>query len=188
MTFDIPQDVHSVPSVAPCPKIYFCKSEGQHKSESEVRNDGRMGKPTKNEVTREGQRLQWFFLDRLAEGDEGKDIAERLSVSPAYITNVKGMGSNGRTGIGAEIVRRVKEQYGVHPDYFYEEYEGRKSYKLFPISAMRDEKRVRAVEQRLDAREEGEKQIELKLAKLDLEFTRLRQLLEKFDSTNTRKR
>lgn len=187
MTFDIPQDVHSGAVGVPSANIYICKSLGQPKCESGTRDNARVaGKSSKHEVTREGLRFQKFVLDRIAEGDTQDTIAERLGVSPAYITNAKGFGTNGRTGIGAEIVRRVKERYGVHQDYFFEDYEGLKSYKLYPISAMRDEKRVRSVEQRLEAREEGEKRIELKLAQLDLQFTQIRQLLESIDSKRKR--
>lgn len=56
------------------------------------------------------------------------------------------MESAGHRGIGAAIVRQVRDGVRVHPNYFFDDYEGERPYKMYLLTAIRDEKRVSAIE------------------------------------------
>jgi hypothetical protein len=56
------------------------------------------------------------------------------------------MERDGARGIGAAIVRQVRDGLRVHPNYFFDDYDGERAYKMYLLTAIRDEKRVSAIE------------------------------------------
>lgn len=56
------------------------------------------------------------------------------------------METAGARGIGASIVRQVRDGVRVHPNYFFDDYEGERPYKMYLLTAVRDERRVSAIE------------------------------------------
>jgi hypothetical protein len=150
------------------------------------------GKPTKNEVSREGERLGYLIRQledcechagpkakaANSHGMQAVEVAELLGKSEGYISNIKGFGTNGRSGFGADIVRLVKDRLGIDPHFFYDDYDGPKHHKLYLLSAKRDEKRIVAIEEKALAAEREQKDTNIKLAKLDADLSHIRQLLE----------
>jgi hypothetical protein len=60
--------------------------------------------------------------------------------------NIQKDSNAGRTGFGAEIVRRVKDGLGISPDYFYDDYEGLADPKVYSLDERRTENRMARVE------------------------------------------
>jgi len=73
-------------------------------------------------------------------------IAEELGLTQPYISMLAGGRREG--GIGAEIVRKVKDAFGVNPLYFYDDYKERRSYREYRIGSDVGS-HVRALEARL---------------------------------------
>jgi transcriptional regulator with XRE-family HTH domain len=101
--------------------------------------------------TREAQRLQWLIIQFERKGMSQAEFARRTGLHPPYLNAIRNMETAGARGIGAEIVRRVKDGLRIDPAYFYDDYEGERDHQLYPLSAKRDEKRVSAIEEELAA-------------------------------------
>lgn len=104
------------------------------------------GKPRRDTPTREGQRFSWLVLQLEREGLSQAEICRRTGISTTHLNQLRNIERGGRSGIGAEIVRKVKDGLQIDPAYFFDDYEGEKPFQLFLLSAKRDEKRVSALE------------------------------------------
>lgn len=110
-----------------------------------------MGKKTRYELSREGERFHWL-LNQLWNGGRGleqKQISKATGLSRSYLNtwiHIKDDSNAGRTGFGTEIIRRVKDGLKISPDYFFDDYEGQADHRLYLLSAKRDEVRMAAVE------------------------------------------
>lgn len=129
------------------PNLLICEDDSQRKCEPQMRDNARMaGKPRRDTPTREGQRFSWLILQLERKGLSQAEIGRRTGISPTHLNQLRNIERGGRSGIGAEIVRKVKDGLHIDPAYFFEDYEGEKPYELFLLSAKRDEKRVAALE------------------------------------------
>jgi transcriptional regulator with XRE-family HTH domain len=130
-----------------CPNIPNCEGESQPKCERKIRDTVRMaGKPRRDTPTREGQRFSWLLLQLERKGMTQVEICRRTGIAPSHLNQLRHIERGSRSGIGAEIVRKVKDGLQIDPGYFFDDYEGEKQHELFLLSAKRDEKRVAAIE------------------------------------------
>lgn len=77
------------------------------------------------------------------------EFCRRTGIHPPYLSAIRNMERDGARGIGAAIVRQVRDGLRVHPNYFFDDYEGERPYKMYLLTAIRDEKRVSAIEEEL---------------------------------------
>lgn len=166
-----------------CPKIPICEDSSQRKCESKTRENARMaGKPRRDTPTREGQRFSWLVLQLEREGLSQAEICRRTGISTTHLNQLRNIERGGRSGIGAEIVRKVKDGLHIDPAYFFDDYEGEKPFQLFLLSAKRDEKRVSALE-------DGLASTQRTAASQAVELAQLRELLlrqtQEYERTRT---
>lgn len=167
MTFDSLEAVHSGAAVA-CPEVLTCELQSQPICELTVRNTWLVGKKAKHELSREGRRFSWL-LNQLYQSGKGipqEELCRLTGLSKSYLStwiNILKDSNAGRTGFGAEIVRRVKDGLRISPDYFFDEYEGEADHRLYSLEERRTENRVARVEK---AQAETSAQLENILAML----------------------
>jgi transcriptional regulator with XRE-family HTH domain len=128
------------------------------------------GKPRRHVPTREGQRFSWLILQLEQKGLSQAEICRRTGIAPSHLNQLRNIERGSRSGIGAEIVRKVKDGLGIDPAYFFDDYEGQKPFELYSLSAKRDENRVAAIEKGLA---EDQRQV----ATLQTELAKLRELV-----------
>lgn len=105
------------------------------------------------------------------EGMSQVEFARRTGIGYSHLNAIRNMETASSRGIGAHIVRLVRNGLGIHPDYFYDDYEGEKDHKVYQLSAKREERRFAAIEETL-----AQQQRELaKLAELAAENLELKQ-------------
>lgn len=86
------------------------------------------GKPTRQEPTREGLRFHWLILQMTRKGITGAEIARVTGIKESHLSAFKNLHDDvgaGRTGIGAEIVRKMHDGYQLKWDYFFRPYKHR---------------------------------------------------------------
>jgi len=99
------------------------------------------GKKPSHGPTREGQRFHWLIHQLKDDGIDGAQLHRLTGINQAHISAFKNIEGSGKSGIGAEIVRKLKEGLGLDPDYFYDDYEGQRPYKVYLLKNRREEKR-----------------------------------------------
>jgi len=150
LTFETLEAVRSGQAVA-LPEILTCELPSQRKCELEVRNTWLVGKKAKHELSREGLRFHWL-LNQLYQSGKGmpqEEMCRRTGLSKSYLStwiNITKDANAGRTGFGAEIVRRVKDGFQTSPDYFFDEYDGEVDHRLYSLEERRTENRMARVE------------------------------------------
>jgi len=77
------------------------------------------------------------------------EFSRRTGIHGPYINAIRNMDSAGPRGIGAEIVRLVRDGLRVDPDYFYDVYEGEKHHKLYLLGEKRTEKELSSIKTEL---------------------------------------
>jgi hypothetical protein len=83
------------------------------------------GKPSRNEVTREGLRFHWLILQMLRKGGSGAEISRITGIKESHISAFKNIHEDvgsGRSGIGAEIVTKMYRGAHLDPLYFFRDY------------------------------------------------------------------
>lgn len=150
------------------PSLLICEGSSQLQCERLPRDNPRMaGKPRRHTLTREGQRFSWLVVQLEREGLSQAEICRRTGISTTHLNQLRNIERGSRSGIGAEIVRKVKDGLQIDPAYFFDDYEGEKPFQLFLLSAKRDEKRVSALEDGLAAAQRTAASQAVELARLN---------------------
>jgi len=108
-------------------------------------NPSRMGR-TRKDPSRELIRFSWLITQLEAAGISQMEVVARTGIKISYLNQIKSYEKYGKTGVGAETVRLAMDGLRLSPSYFFADYEGQQDFRLHLLSAMRDEKRVGAVE------------------------------------------
>lgn len=165
-----------------------CQRQSQDQSHRRPGDNSHVGgKPRKDQLSREAMRFGWLVSQLERDGISQSEMARRMTdagrhygtIDATYINKIKNAGVKGiGKGIGADIIRMVKDGLKVDPAYFYDDYDGQKPYQLYSISAKRDEKRVTAIESELA---ELKKQLADNLAETQRLHRSIAQLVERDD-------
>lgn len=108
-------------------------------------NPRRMGR-TRKDPSRELIRFSQLISQLEAAGISQMEIAHRTGIKISYLNQIKSYEKYGKTGVGAETVRLAMQGLRLSPSYFFADYEGQQDFRLHLLSALRDEKRMGAVE------------------------------------------
>jgi transcriptional regulator with XRE-family HTH domain len=127
------------------------------------------------------RRLAALIAQLEQRGMSGVDLADLIGVGESRLNKLKNYESSGRTSFEVEIVGRVMHGLKIDPLFFFEEYddakEGTRDYRLYLLSAKRDEKRVSAIEETVKRLEVGYADLTATNASQAAELIRLRQQL-----------
>lgn len=161
-------------SRAPCPTVYKTKLEGQHETKRTGGQNRRgMGKSARYTPTRELLRFHWLLRQLEDSGVTQKQVIELTGIKKSHLTQIVHYERYRKTGVGAEWIGLMTKGLHLDPAYFFDEYDGQKDFRLYLLSAKRDEKRVQSIETRLQT-------LELRDAEKDTRLAELREkLLEK---------
>lgn len=127
-----------------------------------------MGKQRRTVDSREVVRFRELIGQLERQGVNQSEIARRMasvakdgaSISQSYVNLIK-RANRPAQGLGADIVRMVRDAFGIDPAYFFEDYEGVKDYKIYSLDNRRVEKQLR------DYRTENDAKIAALLAEVD---------------------
>lgn len=134
------------PSAA-CSNHHISDGTSQHKRDFVKRdNPGVPGKRHLHAPTREAQRLAWLLQQLYREGLSQADVARRTGIGQSHLSAIQSVTVGGNRGIGAHIVRLVRDGLRIHPDYFYDDYEGEVDHKVYSLSEKREERRFKSIE------------------------------------------
>lgn len=151
-------------------------------------NAPRMGR-TRKDPSRELIRFSWLISQLEAAGIGQQEIAHRTSIKISYLNQIKSYEKYGKTGVGAETVRLAMDGLRLSPSYFFADYEGQQDFRLHLLSALRDEKRIAAMETGLAAIERERAAQAVELAQLKAREVergqRLEEVERKFRSLGT---
>lgn len=103
------------------------------------------------------------------------ELSRRTGIETSYINKLRNLESTGKTAIGADIVRKVRDGLKVSESYFFDDYEGPKDHRLYLLTAKRDEKRVSAIEEHAEKLEARVAQQSIELAQLRADVIGMRQ-------------
>lgn len=105
-----------------------------------------MGRRAPKTRTREAQRFEWFAHDiGVDQGITHEKIGSAIGVTQTAVSYVvKGR----RMSFDVAWIRRIRDAFNVHPDYFFDDYAGRRRYTEFPARAALSA-RMRELEQRM---------------------------------------
>lgn len=109
------------------------------------------GKPRKDGPTREFQRLHWLVIQLERDGIGQAELARRTGMTTSYVNAIRNPDRGRNSGMGAEIVRKMKDGMGLDPRYFYDDYEDQRDYKIYLLDAKREEKRFEQLASAQDA-------------------------------------
>lgn len=146
--------------------LHICEDKSQRKSEAPKRDNPRMGKQRRDTPTREGLRFHWLIHQLERKGVNGAELARRTGVRESHINGFKNIETSRRTGIGAEMIRRMKDGVGLDPRYFFDDYEGERPHELYLLDAKREERRHEELMAKLSQISQRQLDIEVKLAQL----------------------
>lgn len=163
---ETPSDV----GLGPPPVYDNSHSKRQDQSHKPVCDNSRaMAKETQVERTREAVRFTELIRQLEVDGISQSEMARRMEeVAPPGLTGIDKSYINHhknetRKGIGTAIIRLVKDAFGIDPDYFFDDYEGVKDYKLYRLDERRVEKQLRDEK---DARETENRELRELIATL----------------------
>lgn len=125
-----------------------------------------MGRTRRDQPTRELLRLYWLIKQAEENGLGQQELARLTGIKISYLNQIRNYDKYGKTGVGAEIVRLVMKGLGLEAEYFFGDYEGERPYTIYLLSAKRDEKRVTAIERRLDRTEQSDATRDMVVAEL----------------------
>lgn len=158
-------------AACPLPALYNSKVKGRQQNKVGTGEaTRRMGRTRRDEPTRELRRFSQLIVQLERDGISQTEIAQRTGIKMSYLNQIRNYERYGKTGIGAEHVRLAMSGLKVDPSYFFDELEVEPDYKLYLLSAKRDEKRVSAIESAVAASQQKD-------AVRDIEFAQLRKLL-----------
>lgn len=141
-----------------------------------------MGKQRVDTDSREAERFRWLIGQLTRDGMSQSEIARRMaaaappgaSIHQSYVNKLF---SGQRKGIGAGIVRMVKDGLGIHPDYFYDDYDKERDHKLYKLEEKRIEKKVQRLEVRDVERDKKDADRDREIAELKAVVSELKGLL-----------
>lgn len=81
--------------------------------------------------------------------------------------NIFSDANGGRSGISADIVRRVKDGLGIHPDYFFDDYEGEADHRVYLLDRYRRQRAFHDVQDEVARHSVLLEQIQAGLAEKD---------------------
>jgi len=131
--------------------------------------------PRREGPTREAMRFKWLIEHYERQGMSQSEFARLTGIEVSYINKLRNAATSGRSEIGASIIRRVRDGLKIDPSFFYEDYDGPKDPTLFLLSAKRDEKRVKALEDAARQTELEFAQLKAMMAQQHAELVQLRQ-------------
>lgn len=74
------------------------------------------------------------------------EFSRQTGIGYSYLNALRNVKSASPRGMGAHIVALVRNGVGVHPDYFYDDYEGEADHKVYLLANRREEVRLAAIE------------------------------------------
>lgn len=111
-------------------------------------------------------------------GTSVTDFAQLIGVGMSRLNKLRNYESSGRTSFEVEIVERVMRGLKIDPLFFFEDYDdskqGTRDYRLYLLSAKRDEKRISAIEEAQKRQELAQAQLNAKIATQEAELVGLR--------------
>lgn len=125
-----------------------------------------MGKPARYTPTRELLRFHWLLRQLEDSGVTQKQVIELTGIKKSHLTQIVHYERYRKTGVGAEWIGLMTKGLRLDPAYFFDEYEGPKDFRLYLLSAKRDEKRVQSIETRLQTLERRDAEKDTRLAEL----------------------
>lgn len=164
----------------PCPSIYNSRDQSQNKSRRETRDARRMGgKPSETTKTREFMRMHYLVVQLEKRGIGQTELARRTGVKSGYINVFRNPDRGRNRGIGADIVRKMKDGMGLDPRYFFDDYEGERPYEIYLLDAKREEKRIEGIAQAQSA-------MQADFARLRAELSEMRAEIASRDAAHMR--
>lgn len=86
--------------------------------------------------------MTWLIIQLEKKGIGQAEICRRTGMTTSYVNALRNPQRGRNSGIGAEIVRLMKDGMGLDPRFFYDDYEGERPYEIYLLDARREEKRV----------------------------------------------
>lgn len=154
-------------AACPLPALYNSKVEGRQQNKVGTGEaTRRMGRTRRDEPTRELKRFSQLIVQLERDGISQTEIAQRTGIKMSYLNQIRNYGRYGKTGIGAEHIRLAMSGLKVDPSYFFDELEVEPDYRVYLLSAKRDEKRVSAIEHAVAASERRDADHAIEIAQL----------------------
>lgn len=100
-----------------------------------------MGGRQRHSLTREALRFHYLIVQYERQGITQSELSRRTGIHQTYLSKFRNPENSGRTSIGAEIIRAIKEGLQVSPNFFFDDYEGERPVSLYPINAEREKAR-----------------------------------------------
>jgi transcriptional regulator with XRE-family HTH domain len=156
-----------------CPSIYNSGDESQNKSARAKGDTHRMGgKPRKNGPTRELLRLRWLIMQLERDGIGQAELARRTGMTTSYVNAIRNPDRGRNSGIGAEIVRQMKDGLGLSEKYFFDDYDGERPYAMYLLDAKREERRIDTLSEEQSSLRADFAQLRAELAERDAAHSR----------------
>lgn len=89
-------------------------------------------------ITRAAMRMGALFRELRSEDPDLTDekLGAVLGVSQVHVTNLRNQADK-IIDIKSALIVRVREKYAVHSDYFFDDYEGFRSYHRYDVNKLR---------------------------------------------------
>jgi transcriptional regulator with XRE-family HTH domain len=140
------------------------------------------------EVTRELIRFSLLVTQLVRDTDLSQaQIGRLLGMDKGHLSKLVNYETAGYTGLSADIVRKVRDQLKISPEYFFDDYEGEaEALKVYSLDAARKKARDAVVDDRLHTIEQEMREMrtvmldmQKALISKDSEIARLRHELER---------
>ena len=129
------------------------------------------------ELKRELLRMSWLIRQLQRDGIGQAEMERRTGIESSHLNKLLNYEGARRKGLGADIIRQVRDGLKIDLGYFFDDYDGERNYKVYPLSAKRDEKRVSDIESDVAELKRGRAADAVRDAERDTEMARLRALL-----------
>jgi len=96
------------------------------------------------EITRELRRFSWLVTQLVRDTDLSQaQIGRLLGMDKGHLSRLVNYENASYTGLSADIVRKVRDQLKISPDYFFDDYEGeaKNAVKIYSLDAARKKAR-----------------------------------------------
>ena len=103
------------------------------------------GKARKDTPTRELQRFRWLIVQLQKKGITQAELARRTGMTTSYVNAIRNSDRGRNSGIGAEIVRKMKDGLRLSEKYFFDDYDGERPFEMYLLDAKREEKQIERV-------------------------------------------